>query len=160
MSINWLDLVWGERKQGNNDGDCRLAHWTPLYPMYGLFMLEPWRHCSDSLGCRSAHHGASTGQRLPPELQATPHSWWGDMCRVVLADVSVAGSWLHRYQESSSVDPDKSNVVLKPVRAASCFLSFLEGAVTPSVGHFCGLVGGVVLKAWLRACSSPYPLFC
>lgn len=60
------------------------------------------------------------------------------------------------------MDPDKSSVVPKPVAvgAVSCFPRILEGALTSSVGHFCGLVWGVVLKAWPRACSSPCQLLC
>ena len=76
----------------------------------------------------------------------------------VVADISMASSWLHKYQDSSRCGSWQNQCGPKASGFGSSFLlPQLSGrAVTPPAGHFCGVVWGVVLKAWLRVCSSPY----
>lgn len=108
MNINWLDLVWGEREQGRYGGDTQIRSSNPTvcraWFVAGCRLELRDGSCLDSFGCSFAHHRASTKQSLPQELEDMPQSWWGDVCGVwvpVLADMSVAGSLLRRYRESS-----------------------------------------------------------
>lgn len=108
VNINWLDLVWGEREQGRYGGDTQISSPNPIVcqawfvvgcrlelERQQLFRL-PRVQFGTPRSFHQAEFTSKTGRR-PPELVR-------DVCGVgvqVLADMSMASSRLHRYQESS-----------------------------------------------------------